>query len=463
MDNLSEKEITLNSIANHCKESFTITRGKFSEKIFGNREKISRIIKDQAERKITDKEYQKMFDYIKSASGGTSASFVEQMHKWFPSLKRLKTEEAIIRKIRSELDGESLDDAVIIEDMPVNYSTIEFIRLCTENVSSIRNLYLVAQTGWEWLDDRELNSVLMELAQSGKRIIIITNPETQTTINIADALKDEKMDMRYMSLNDTLAKWHAYEERFRNIEIKVSSLPILHQTVILELEGKKAYASVRIYTYGTTVGLTPSHIYIKDTDSDYDYYYKEFNYLRTHAKSYTEWLKSSPGVYEEMPDKDYVLLYPTHKETRAKKTRWVFSALSILKNNAVSLKVNMSDSYELFTAENPYEYEYHGSVILSSKMIFLSMTDTKQVERVSISFSRPVKNNNSFIGVLTALSPGGVPLSFKCACFEEDSLKYINYDNLFRLLAINETESKNNLIKIGSEDIEEFYSDSLLK
>ena len=61
MDNLSEKEITLNSIANHCKESFTITRGKFSEKIFGNREKISRIIKDQAERKITDKEYQKDF------------------------------------------------------------------------------------------------------------------------------------------------------------------------------------------------------------------------------------------------------------------------------------------------------------------------------------------------------------------------------------------------------------------
>lgn len=458
-DNLLEKEISLDNIANYCKDYFNCNRTDFSKDFLGNTSMLSRIRKDKA--RIPDSSYKLMFDYIKQKSGGTSASFVEMLQTWFPTLKNFRTEEAIIRKIKAELKGNP-SDYTIIEDIPQNYSTIEFIRFCTENNSSIKNLYLVAQTGWEWLDDKELNSVLMELAQNGKKIIVITNPETDATISIANAIKDEKLKFRYMSLNDTLAKWHEYEEEFKNIELKVSELPILHQIVIIEHEEKTAYALVREYIYGIPVGSTTSQIFSKNRNSDYDLYYKEFNYLRNHAQSYAKWLESSPMTHEEMPVKDYVLIYPAHKETVDKKRRWVFSSLSIQKNNTVSLKVNMSESHESFSMANSYEYKYRGIVNLSPKMLFLTMTDDKQVERVSISFARPIKNNDYLIGILTALSPGGVPLSFKCACFDEKDLKYINYDNLYRLLTLNYTETNNNLIKIGSEDMEEFYSDNIL-
>ena len=460
-DKLQETEISLDNIADYCKKSFkNCNRTRFSKKIFGYDAKLSRVIKDQA--KMTDNEYKKMFEFIKVNSGGTTASFVDQLHSWFPALRKFKTEEEIICKIKSELEGNPLGDDIIIEDMGSKYGTIEFIRFCTENNSSIKNLYMVAQTGWEWLDDKELNSVLMELAHNGKTIIVVTNPETETTKSIANAIKDEKMKLRYMSLNETLAKWHAYEKEFKNIEFRVSPLPILHQTIIIELEGGSAYALVRDYIYDSPVSLTTSHKYSKNKDSDYNLYYKEFNYLRLHAQSYEEWLKSSPMMYEEMHIRDYVLVYPVHKETKNKGMSWVFSSLSIEKNNNVSLKANMSDTHEAFCTANQCEYEYHGIINLSPKMIFLSMTDAKQVERVSISFAR-LMNYDRFIGILTALSPGGVPLSFKCACFDEKYLNRIDYDNLFRLLVLNNTETNNNLIKIDSEDMEEFYSDKIFK
>ena len=464
MNSQSESEISLNSIADHFKDSFDITRGNFSEKVFGYQERISRIIKYQAEHKITDKQYQIMFDYIKEESGGSAADFIEKMHEWFPELSKFKTEKAIIRKVRSELEREAIDDNIILlEDTPANLSTIEFVRFCTKNISSIKNLYLAAQTGWEWHDNKELNSVLTELSKSGKHIVVITNPETETTKNIADATKDEKIDLRYMSLNDTLARWHKYEERYRNIELRVSLIPFLHQTVMITLEGNTAYALVKDYIYGSPVGCTSPRIFKKDKDSDFDHFYKEFSYLRNRAKSYTEWLKSEPVIHEEMPTKDYVLLYPVHKDATSNMRCWVFSALTVHKNNSASLKVNMSDSYKSFNQTKPCEYEYHGKIKLSGKMIFFTMTDAKQTEHISISFTRPIKDNDSFIGVLTGLSPGGVPVSYKCACFSEEVLSQINYENLFRLLAINNTEFQNNLIKIDSDDIDEFYSDRIFE
>lgn len=132
------------------------------------------------------------------------------------------------------------------------------------------------------------------------------------------------------------------------------------------------------------------------------------------------------------------------------------------KDNLVILKTNICDSLDSFDSSDYCEYSYQGNLKTSRSNIFISLYDNEQQESINISLSRPLGDKKRFLGILSALSPAGNPVAFKCACIEESIISKINYSMLYTLLCNSNREWKDTLMVLETHDINLFYSDKIL-
>ena len=75
---------------------------------------------------------------------------------------------------------------------------------------------------------------------------------------------------------------------------------------------------------------------------------------------------------------------------------------------------------------------------------------------------RPLHAKDRFIGTMSALSPSGQPVAFKCACVERSLLSQIDYQALKEILRQDNQEWRNDILIIEYKAINMFYSDRIL-
>lgn len=448
-------DISLTSLSHNCKIEYGMNIGDFERSIFNASGWLSRIKRKKA--KMDNLHYQHLFDLLKEESGGTSESFALLMKSWYPSLSVYTTEEEIKTIIRANIDGTT--DKLIKDSV---LGAKQLLQSCIENNLPIKCVKIAAHTGWKWFEDRERTDLLTELAKSNISIQVIGNPSSPTMHKIAGAMSNSVDELRYMGFNNTLSKWHDYEQAFPSISLRVTTYPVLRQTLIVEFEDGTSKAFIRDYTYGSPVEHTSPHKQISSSNPDYKYYKNEFEFLWENAETYETWHNSLPEPEESIQSNNYILLYPSHARTDSSirnVSNWIYSALSINSDNTASLKVNISNSFESI---KHWEYSYTGSLKLTRNNIFISLVDNECQEKIHISLARPLHHKDRFLGIMTGLSPSGQPVAFKCACIGRSILPNLDYEILYELLCNHNKEWKDTLLVLENQDINLFYSDKIL-
>ena len=78
-------------------------------------------------------------------------------------------------------------------------------------------------------------------------------------------------------------------------------------------------------------------------------------------------------------------------------------------------------------------------------------------------FSRPLYDKERFLGIMTALSPNGQPVAFKCVCVSQSILQRLDIQQLKQILSNNNQEWNNTLMILEEKDINNFYSNRILE
>ncbi len=454
------EKISFKDLFQKCKSEYSLARYKIAkEHLFVSDKTLQRLSDGEKE---FDKDICKgMLDLIKRKSGGTSALFVSKMIEWYPELSGYATESEIREIITANLNGTASYDESLNSVTP-RLSSIQFLQSCLDDEFKVKCVKMAYQTGWLWFDDRKRTNLLIHISKSGIPIQVIANPESVIK-DIAYTMSDPAMLLRYMGFNETLATWHKYECAYKNIHLRISRYPILRKSLIVEFEDGSSKAIFGDYAYGSPVKYAPPYLQLANSDTSFEYYYNEFQYLWDKSVSYSKWYKSLPKPEEIIPPNDYLLLYPSHEIAAETHREWIYSALSIGENNEVKLRVNISNLEKISDPKTsiPCEYEYTGRLKSTGKHLFISLYDDAQQENITLTLFHRYPDNSRFFGIMTGLSPLGQPAAFKCACIGRSAVSRINFQALKKLLCSQNKDWNNTLMILEQRDINLFYSERI--
>lgn len=163
-----------------------------------------------------------------------------------------------------------------------NMSTMEYLQKSTENVSNIDCFDMSFHAGAEWFTDIKKNDILYKLIQSEVKIRIIIN-DVNASEMIASHMRHERKS--YVSFNDCINYWLRLRKEYpNNVEIRISSLPILRRYYSFHMKNKSIdTVNVKYYTYANS---DPDNNYqpVFSAGSPYFLLYRdEFDYLWNNA------------------------------------------------------------------------------------------------------------------------------------------------------------------------------------
>ena len=236
--------------------------------------------------------------------------------------------------------------------------------------------------------------------------------------------------------------------------------------ILVEFQDGTARGFFRDYAYGYIAEKMPAVVRNEKEHSELSIYTNEFSYLWERSRSYDDWHSSLPKREEVMETGKYVLLYPAHgndeKSTGNMEDGWVYSLLVIEPDNQVNLFVNIPLSMDAEEMDRrKQEYSYRGEVRLTGKNVFFTLTDDSDKESVNLTFWRPLHNRGRFLGILSALSPSGLPVSLKCAMINPELLPKID-KAVLRDILCRQNNTSGNLMILDLQDYELFDSKKIL-
>ncbi len=482
------EEITLENIINYLMHDFKnastkLTLTSLGNEVFGTYKNMQRTRRQ--ERAIRPEDCRLLLNKIKKLSieDSSSRSLIETLTAWFPALSTCQTEEEIRAIVTANLMGTASSKP---STSTMTYiGSNDFFHSCLNYSSPIQSIQMTFQTGWNWIIDKTKAHFLVDLAKKGIEIQIIANSSSSMMKPIARAMDNSKDRLRYLGFNNTLAKWHTYEETYPNIHLHVSSkYPIFRRTYIVHFQDHTSRSIYQNYTYGLPAEQSSTYTCLTNSDptfSDptFQRIETEFLFLWEHSDDYEVWKKAQPKPVDFLPPGEYLLIYPSYENglfDSDAKPSLKYGALAIERDNKARLRSNAFPSFQeaketLQNAELhlPYalwdskEYVYIGDVKLTRNNIFISLDDNEQQEVLHLSLSRPLRNKDRFLGIITGLNLSGDPIALKCACIGTSIIPKINIALLNELLYKQNDKKQNAFLSLENPDINLFYSDYLFK
>lgn len=454
------EEITLENFIRRLSRELNLRKTTDIGPAFGTYKNLQRILSPDNPRKIDAYECDQL---MRLAEKKTGRAFAETMKEWFPELEGCGSDEEIRKYVRERLLCTGKTEKPSAGERDGISRKLRFLEECMEYPSPIRKLKMAFHTGYRWLENEGKVNVLVSLAQKGVDIMVMANPE-DVIQRMAREFRDPAHVLRYRGFNETLAQWHKYEQAFSAIRLRVAEYPILRQTILVTYEDGTKRAYLRGYAYGTPANKIPSRIIVSQSDPFLKYFSDEFEYLWEKSKAYEEWSRTLREPKEFMKPCDYMLVYPAHEPSEeGQEQRWIYSLLSIGEKNKATLIVNLDPKAGTADLTDKGEFVYEGRLTLSRHNISIRLHDRENVEQVNLSFYRPIYDYGRFLGILSALSPSGMPVAFKCACFDRAQFLNIEYNLLYTLLCHERREGNLRLLSLDDADINQFYSDWMFR
>lgn len=477
------EEITLENILNHLMDDFKNTSTKLTltslgNEVFGTYKNMQRTRRQ--ERSIRLEDCHLLLDKIKELSikDSNSRSLIEILTTWFPALSICQTEEEIRAIVIANLMGTASSKPSVPTMTYVGSKA--FFHSCLNYSSPIQSIQMMFQTGWNWVIDKTNSCLLIDLAKKGIEIQIVANCSSPMMKSIARAMDNSNDRLRYLGFNNTLAKWHTYEETYPNIHLHVSSkYPIFRRSYIVHFQDHTSRSIFYDYAYGPSGEQHSIYTCFTHSDPTFQRIETEFRFLWEHSDDYEIWKKAQAKPVDFLPPGEYLLIYPSYEKEhfdRNAKPNWKYGALAIESDNKARLRSNAFPSFqeakELLQKSEfhlPYalwdskDYSYSGDVKLARNNIYISLDDNEQQEVLHLSLSRPLRNKDRFLGIITGLNPSGDPIALKCACIGTSIVPKINISFLNELLYKQKAKKQNAFLSLETPDINRFYSDCLFE
>lgn len=157
-----------------------------------------------------------------------------------------------------------------------------FFRNRMSHIDKIESVDLAFHSGSTWLENIDRLEILKELIERGKKLRIITNsPET-----VEPMAKHMRHKMKeYMTFDKANRRWRDFDDKYNNVEVRVSDIPLLRVYYSLNMENElDSVLRVKYYTYANAeLSKNYSHNF-EPGDSCYDLYKREFEFLWNNAK-----------------------------------------------------------------------------------------------------------------------------------------------------------------------------------
>ena len=369
----------------------------------------------------------------------------------------------IIRTLDDRLaETDTVSDTQQDHNMIAAQSIKKFINRCLDKRISIKSISMAFHSGWYWWDDHEMTKLLKKIDFAGIKIRVMAN-SASTIKQIAMAMRDSELTDFYLGFDETLAKWHEWEEsKLKNLDFRICGYPLFRKIVIVEYVDGAKEALFRDYVYAYGDSTNESNMKLTERDPSMDIFQREYEFLWGKSVKYSLWYSSQPEKEEIMEPGNYLFFQLSHSaEKEDNGNDFVVSGLSIGNNNSATLYMNVMDSTRPFTRDNA-EYIYSGMVRLAGNIVFMNLIDEDHQEQVNISL-KAFKGKERYIGITTGLSTGYQPVAFKCACLSKTLLSKIDFQKLKEVLSQHNREWGDNLMILEERDIDLFFSNRIMK
>lgn len=292
------KDMTLEELRTRVCDHFKIKRAAFDEAVFGITEdgNVSRTFKRIKEGKALLRKDQcyKIAALIEELSTRNRKAFDQAMREMYPELSGMTDKEKLKETIWENLQRPQPDPCIAAAGLPdtdwCNLTYGDFVEACCSLPPQITRFRIAAHSGWSWL--HRYADTLMRLSESGVIIQFIGNPSSEIMTAITKTLNDAKYEFIRDGLNESLHHWNRFSQKYGNVDMRISNLPILHQTLIADFADGTARAQIRDYTYGSEMTWTSPNRVITQEDAAYRFYDREFAYLWENGMTYAEWMQA---------------------------------------------------------------------------------------------------------------------------------------------------------------------------
>lgn len=164
------------------------------------------------------------------------------------------------------------------EDFIKNVSIDDFFK--NVNINNIDHVQMAFHTGIMWLEPNYFsNPILISLLKNGINIRVIINT-IEITSNICNHLRSKESTDLYKPFEIIIKQWEKLAEKYPNLELKITNLPIFHNYVaFISNHYPSSIMRVIFYTYGNPTMSKNNCMIFKPESTYFELYKGEFNYL----------------------------------------------------------------------------------------------------------------------------------------------------------------------------------------
>ena len=178
--------------------------------------------------------------------------------------------------------------------VPMN--SVDFISAIKRNPKNIQSVCMAFHAGVEWRSDSEKVALVNFMRKKKIPLRIIVN-NAGTVRNICPHMQQEGKE--YVGFRRSIKHWRKEQKRSKGIiEVRVSTIPMLHRIYIVHTKDLQGAANIKYYTFGNDMPAKDPRSCFSSDSREFNLYKREFNYL---------WEKAIP-IQDFTPLKPFALL-----------------------------------------------------------------------------------------------------------------------------------------------------------
>lgn len=468
MNNLVYEDISFDNFCNIFKIYFKWTYAELARSLNCNERTLQRWRKSNKYHSLHSSKYITLFRLLESKCKTINVDSARLLIEYFRLPKSFLNED--YEKIKSliiyNLDLKLDASHSIIKpsaSYSFNLSSIEFITNCIHKQKQIKSICMAFHSGWDWLKLIEKRKTIDLIDHMGIQLYVLVNHKDAIQ-KIAESMENKEVKKYYIGYNQGIRQWHICENALENLELRISNYPLMRRCYIVNYTDNSFEVIHQDYVYDHAFSSDGNNYrHYTNLDNNGSMFVNEFKFLWNHAYTYQQWRTITPLEDEvKLEPGSYVLLYKKNNcDDKQLNQRFVISKLSIMKDNKVSLEVNISSELTYPLIKNTIEYLYTGKAKITKNNIYITLYDSYNTEQVTISLVRPLHECNRYIGIMNALTQAAHPVAYKCVCFEEEKISNINLEVILDLLQHQNRAWDNHLMIIEENDSSSFYSNAI--
>lgn len=191
------------------------------------------------------------------------------------------------------------------------HNTKDFIMARINDDKKITKISMCFYTGWDWIrSGTNKNELIKEIFKDSNIDFFIIVNHRVAADKIASTMTNPDDRNFYTGYKQAILRWNAISSEFKNINFRISDLPLLKKMCIIDYEDGSCEILFRNYVYNLYNNSGKEQTLVRNDSEWLEIYKEEFKYLWNKGLTFAKWNATyNATIDEEAPDKDYVMVH----------------------------------------------------------------------------------------------------------------------------------------------------------